>query len=110
MSPIDEALGRMAGPAVASALREILEQHGGLNGLVEGFEKQGLGEIVTSWVGNGPNLRISVVQMHLALGAGNVQQMAARARMPVPELLHKLTAYLPLAVDRMTPGGALKDP
>ncbi len=36
---------------------------GGLSGLVQAFQKNGLGDIVNSWVSTGKNLPISAVQI-----------------------------------------------
>ncbi len=110
MSDLQALLGPAVSPALLATIRRILDDHGGVKGLVEQFEHQGLGDIVASWVGNGANGRITAVQLFDALGAGNVLDMAARGGWSVPELVHKLTAYLPLAIDRLTPGGVIPDP
>jgi uncharacterized protein YidB (DUF937 family) len=110
VSDLQTLLGPSISPALLSTLRRILDDHGGVRGLVEQFEQQGLGDIVASWVSEGVNRRITAVQMYDALGAANVLDMAARGGWPVPELVHKLTAYLPLAIDRLTPGGVIPDP
>lgn len=109
MTGLDAWFGQSAGSEVAGTILRILDLHGGLQGLVEQFDRQGLGEIVSSWVGTGANRRISAVQLYEALGAANVVDMAARAHMSVPELVHKLSAYLPLAVDKLTPNGVIPD-
>ena len=104
---LNEVLGPSPGPGMRLVIDRILELHGGLHGLITQFEQQGLGAIVRSWVGTGPNRVISAVQLHQALGAGNVHDLAAAAGMSMPELVHKLTTYLPQSVDRLTPGGII---
>jgi uncharacterized protein YidB (DUF937 family) len=110
VSDLQGLLGTSTSPMLLSTIRRILDEHGGIKGLVDQFEKQGLGEIAGSWVSAGPNRPITAVQMYDALGAANVLDMAARGGWPVPELVHKLTAYLPLAIDKLTPGGVIPDP
>lgn len=51
---------------------------GGLGGLVQAFQKNGLGEIVNSWVGTGKNLPISADQIQQGLGGDLLKQLAAR--------------------------------
>ena len=51
MTGLDAWFGQSAGSEVAGTILRILDLHGGLQGLVEQFDRQGLGEIVSSWVG-----------------------------------------------------------
>jgi uncharacterized protein YidB (DUF937 family) len=90
-----------------SAVNGILEKHGGLQGVVNEFEKNGLGPTISSWVGTGPNQSISPGDLHRALGPDLLQELAAKTGMSVEELSEKLAQVLPQAVDKMTPGGAI---
>ena len=56
----------------AGLLSGLLNQVGGLNGLQELMGKAGLGEQVSSWIGNGQNLPVSAEQIQSALGSGVV--------------------------------------
>ena len=47
---------------------------GGLGGLIQVFQKQGLGDIVNSWVGTGKNLPISHEQVQQGLGGDLLKQ------------------------------------
>ena len=57
-------LGGIVGAGMVSVVNGILEQHGGLQGVVSEFEKNGLGATVKSWVGTGPNQPISPDDVH----------------------------------------------
>lgn len=46
-------------------------------------------------------------QLHQALGAGAVSQLAAKMGINPQDLLAKLTQALPSAIDKLTPGGVL---
>jgi uncharacterized protein YidB (DUF937 family) len=107
MGLFDGVLGGIVGGAMASVVNGILEQHGGVQGMVNQFEKNGLGATVRSWVGTGDNAPISPDEVHRAIGPDLLQQLAAKSGMSVPELTQKLAEVLPQAVDRMTPGGAI---
>ena len=49
MGLFDGVLGGIVGGAMASVVNGILEQHGGVPGVVNQFEKNGLGATVRSW-------------------------------------------------------------
>jgi len=92
---------------LVSVINGILERHGGVQGVVNEFERNGLGATVQSWVGTGPNAPISADEVHRVVGQDLLQQLAAKAGMSVPELTQKLSQVLPQAVDRMTPAGSV---
>jgi uncharacterized protein YidB (DUF937 family) len=107
MGLFDGVLGGVVGAGMVSVINHILEQHGGVQGVVSEFEKKGLGPTVQSWVGTGPNQPISAEQIHQVLGSGAMQELAAKAGLSVPDLAAKLAQILPQAVDKLTPGGAV---
>jgi uncharacterized protein YidB (DUF937 family) len=103
----DGLLGGIVGAGMVSVVNNILEQHGGVQGVVNQFERNGLGSTVRSWVGTGPNEAISPEDVHRALGPDLLQQLAAKSGMSVQELTQKLAQVLPQAMDKMTPDGTL---
>jgi uncharacterized protein YidB (DUF937 family) len=105
MGLLDGILGGVVGAGMVSVVNSILEKHGGVQGVVDQFEKQGLGATVKSWVGTGPNLPITADQIHQALGADTLKQLAARAGISIDEISQKLAHVLPQAVDKLTPTG-----
>jgi uncharacterized protein YidB (DUF937 family) len=107
MGMFDGVLGGIVGAGMVSVVSGILEQHGGVQGLVREFEKNGLGSTVKSWVGTGPNQPISPVDVQTTLGPELLQQLAAKSGLSVQELTQKLSQVLPQTVDTLTPGGVL---
>src|SRR5208282_2100511 len=101
MGLLNGVLGGIVGAGMVSVVNHILDQHGGVQGVVSEFEKQGFGPTVQSWVGAGPNQPITPEQIHQVLGAGAMQQLAAKAGLSVPELAAKLAQILPQAVDKL---------
>ena len=86
MGLLDEVLA-MAGSTGAqqsqhagalSAILSIINspQVGGLAGLQSMFQQGGLGHIMSSWIGNGPNLPVSANQLQNVLHGGALQQAA----------------------------------
>jgi uncharacterized protein YidB (DUF937 family) len=107
MGLFDGLLGGIVGAGMVSVVSGIIEKHGGLQGVVSEFEKNGLGPTVKSWVGTGPNQPISPEDLHRALGPDLLQQLSEKSGLSVAELTQKLSQILPQAVDTLTPGGSI---
>jgi uncharacterized protein YidB (DUF937 family) len=103
----DGLLGGIVGAGMVSVVNGILEQHGGVQGVVNEFEKNGLGATVRSWVGTGPNQPVSPDDVHKVLGPDLLQQLAAKSGLSVQDLAQRLAQVLPDAVDKMTPDGSI---
>jgi uncharacterized protein YidB (DUF937 family) len=107
MGMFDGLLGGIVGAGMVSVVSDIIEKHGGVQGVVSEFEKNGLGATVRSWVGTGPNQAISPEEVRRALGPDLLQQLSQKSGLSVDELTQKLTHVLPQAVDKLTPDGAI---
>jgi uncharacterized protein YidB (DUF937 family) len=107
MGMLDGLLGGIVGAGVVTAVNGIIEKHGGLQGVVSEFERNGLGPTIQSWVGTGPNQSISAEQIHKVLGPDLLRQLSERSGVPVQELAQKLSQVLPQAVDKLTPEGTV---
>lgn len=92
-----------------SVVGSLLNGQGGLSGLVNNFNKAGLGDIVNSWVSTGHNLPISATQLTQALGSGQLEQLARQLGMNSGQAGDLLSKYLPQVVDRLTPNGQITD-
>jgi uncharacterized protein YidB (DUF937 family) len=110
MGMMDGLLGGIVGAGVVSAVNSILEKHGGLQGVVNEFERNGLGATIGSWVGTGPNQPIAPGDLSRTLGPDLLQQLAAKTGISIQELTEKLAHVLPQAVDKMTPDGKITTP
>lgn len=77
----------------------------GLNGLIQAFEANGLGNIIGSWVGTGQNLPISAEQLQSVLGNGQLQALAQQFGFSPRDLSGQLAQLLPQVIDKLTPGG-----
>jgi uncharacterized protein YidB (DUF937 family) len=104
---MDGLIGGLVGGELASVVNNLVAQHGGVSGLVSKLESGGLGAAVQSWVGTGANAPVSSQQIHSALGADLMQQLAAKSGLSTEELAQRLSQVLPEVVDKLTPGGTL---
>lgn len=90
---------------IAAALEFVNSQPGGLNGLIERFREKGLGDIVSSWVGNGENQPIAPDALHSVLGSESVSNFAAKAGVQPDQVTGLLSQILPHVVNAATPAG-----
>jgi uncharacterized protein YidB (DUF937 family) len=119
MGLLDEVLAMAGGTGAqqsqhASALGAILSlinspQVGGLAGLQSMFQQGGLGHIMSSWIGNGPNLPVSANQLQNVLHGGALQQAAQQAGMDSSQFTSTMSTLLPHLVDKVSPNGQLPD-
>lgn len=100
-SPPSESLSR---PTADPSPGSILD---GLGGLIEEFQKKGLGETIDSWVGTGPNKQVAPPDVSDALGGDVVDELARRTGLSRDQILNELARRLPKVVDRLTPQGRL---
>jgi uncharacterized protein YidB (DUF937 family) len=120
MGLFDELMGEVAGAAggpaaggdhaaMTQALLGMLGEQGsgGLESLVSGFHAGGLGDLMSSWVGTGPNQPATGAQIEQGLGGGVLDQLAQRAGLSKQAALSVLAVVLPLVVNKLTPRGQL---
>jgi uncharacterized protein YidB (DUF937 family) len=107
MGLFDGVLGGVVGAGMVSVVNSLLEQHGGVQGVVTEFESKGLGGTVRSWVSTGANQPISAEQINKALGPDLLQQLSAKSGLPVQDLAQKLSQVLPQVIDKLTPDGTI---
>ncbi len=107
MGLLDGILGGIVGAEMATVVNQLIQQHGGVSGIVNQLQTQGLGNTVKSWVSTGPNQPVSPQELHAALGADTVAQLSAKYGLNPQDLLQRLSSALPAAIDHLTPGGAV---
>lgn len=103
------ALGDGTNSLTSGLLQLIQNQPGGLQGLVQSFHDKGLGGIVSSWIGTGPNPPISGDQVHQVLGSDQVKALAAKAGISPDVAGTAIAQILPGLIDKLTPNGSLPD-
>ena len=80
-------------------------EHGGLGGLVSKFEQAGLGNVVSSWVGNGQNQPVTGDQLTQVLGSGAISNIAAKLGVSPDQAAGQLSSILPGLINHLTPNG-----
>jgi len=78
---------------------------GGLGGLIDSFEKAGLGSLMSQWISTGPNPPATPGQIASALGPDVLSQFAQKAGIPHGDAAAALASVLPGLIDHLTPNG-----
>jgi uncharacterized protein YidB (DUF937 family) len=109
---LSQAVGDVEANALPVLLSQVLSKTdlGSVSGLVAKLQAAGLGNQVSSWLGNGANLPVTSDQLRAALGDEQVKQIANAIGLPADKLLPVLSQYLPAAIDKMSPNGKLQEP
>ena len=83
----------------------LLNNAGGLQGLLAKLQSAGLGETAQSWVGTGANRRVNPDQLGQALGPDLMGMIAAQLGGNRDQASTTLADLLPGLVDQLTPQG-----
>jgi uncharacterized protein YidB (DUF937 family) len=102
------ALGAGGGggqPDLMKIVMGLMEQSGGLPGLLQKLQQGGLADQAASWVSTGQNLPVSGDQLSGALGGDLLGSLAKQVGMGQGDLSGSLAQMLPQLIDKMTPDG-----
>ena len=116
MDQLGQAAGGMMGGqagqnSLLQAVTSLLGQNssvGGLAGIVQAFQKNGLGDIVNSWVSTGTNLPVTPDQIKQGLGSDFLSQLAGKAGVTPDAASAQLSSVLLGMVDKLTPSGKVE--
>lgn len=97
------------GAGVFQIASKVINDNGGVAGLVQKFQNSGLGEMANSWIGKGENQAVQPEQVQASLGPDQLNQLAAQLGIPASELAGHLAKVIPQVVDKLTPEGQLPE-
>ena len=112
MGLLDDAVSALGGKGgsgnqAMGALGGLVEQAGGVQGILSKLQASGLGDKVDSWIGTGPNKAISPDEVKQALGPDQVTQAAAKAGVSEDEAASGIASALPDLINKVSPDGKL---
>ena len=100
--------GDSSSSSLTGHVLDMIKNHpGGIAGLVQSFQSNGLGSIVSSWIGTGQNLPVTGDQVESALGSDKIASLAAKAGISPDQAKSALSQILPQVVDRLSPNGQI---
>jgi uncharacterized protein YidB (DUF937 family) len=110
--PLGSALGRVGGgsqPQGGNLLLQLalsmLQQNGGLEGILGKFREGGLTQQADSWVGTGQNMDISADQLQQIFGSSTISDLASRLGMSEQHAGSEMAHLLPEVINSLTPEG-----
>jgi len=103
-----DGTGGKQSPLVLMAL-QLLQQNGGLQGVLAKFQQAGYGAQANSWVSTGQNQPINADVLSQVLGHGQLGQIAQQLGMSHGDAAGGLASLLPQMIDKMTPQGQVPD-
>jgi uncharacterized protein YidB (DUF937 family) len=111
MNVMDQLKQQVAGDGNAEKIVQkvgpLLQQVGGVDGLMQKFESAGIGDVAKSWIDTGQNKTVSPDQVTQALGTEQEQQFANQAGVSTEQAAAGLSKVLPGAIDNVTPEGQI---
>lgn len=93
---------------LASAI-SLVQQGGGLDGVLDRFRQSGMAEQVESWISTGPNLGITSEQVQEIFGAEAIGGVASKLGVSVGQAGTALAQFIPEMVNRLTPDGRVPE-
>jgi uncharacterized protein YidB (DUF937 family) len=91
-------------PLMQMAL-QLLQQNGGIEGILGKFQQAGYADQAQSWISTGQNQPISADALQQVLGHGQLGQIAQQLGIGQSEAAGGLASMLPQLIDQMTPQG-----
>lgn len=104
-------LGQLSGAqggnsnAMLTTVMALVQQHGGVEGLIAKFQAGGLSDVVSSWVGTGANLPVSPTQVSQVLGDSTINNVASSLGVEPAHASSSIASMLPELINQLTPNG-----
>jgi uncharacterized protein YidB (DUF937 family) len=115
-SPLDSVLGGLGGRKQAQSgnlilqvVLSMLQQNGGLEGVLDKFRQGGMAEQADSWVSTGQNMNISADQLQQVFGSSAISDLAAQLGMSEGQASSTMAQLLPDVINRLTPEGQVPE-
>ena len=100
--------GQQQSPLMQIAL-QLLQQNGGISGVLDKFRQGGYADQADSWQSTGQNMPISGNALQEVLGSGAIGQIAQQLGMSHGDAAGRLAQVLPQLIDKFTPHGQVPD-
>ncbi len=103
---LGDKMGDMGG--IMDAISGLTSGEGlDIAGIAEKLKEGGLGDQVSSWLGDGENAPVSADQLTSALGEDKIGEMASKLGVDSGAAAESLSQVMPSLMDKMSEGGSL---
>src|SRR5262245_61047136 len=114
--PLGSAVGVLAGSNQAQSgnlllqlALSLLQQNGGLEGVLGKLRQGGLGQQADSWVSTGQNMNISADQLQQIFGSSTMRDLASRLGVREDQAGSAMAQMLPDVINNLTPQGQVPE-
>lgn len=114
MGIFDSIVGAVASAAFKSgnatqlqAVWNWVQQQGGIGTIAEKFQQGGFGNILSSWLSNTENKRVTAADIQSAFSHPELQSLATNLKTDVQEASGLLAKILPEVIDKLSPNGEI---
>ncbi len=105
---LGDKMGDMGG--IMEALSGLTSGEGlDVAGIAEKLKEGGLGDQLSSWMGDGENAPVSADELTSALGEDKIGEMASKLGVEPGAAAESLSQVMPSLMDKMSSGGSLLD-
>jgi uncharacterized protein YidB (DUF937 family) len=87
----------------------MVQQNGGLEGVLNKFRQGGLAQQADSWVSTGQNINISADQLQQVFGSSTISDLASQLGMSEGQADSAIAQVLPEVINRLTPEGQVPE-
>jgi uncharacterized protein YidB (DUF937 family) len=91
--------------SLLSVAMSLLQQHGGLSGVLDMFRQSGLSQHADSWVGTGSNMPVSGDQVQQVFGQQSITRVASQLGQSPAQAGSLMAQLLPELINHLTPQG-----
>ncbi|NCS95056.1 MAG: DUF937 domain-containing protein [Leptospira sp.] len=92
-------------PQLIVGVTKIVEENGGVAGLVQKFKDNGFSDVASSWIGKGENTSIGADDLIKVLGKDSISQLASQVGMDTNSTAGLISSMLPVVIDKLSPDG-----
>ncbi|MCZ8154934.1 MAG: YidB family protein [Leptospira sp.] len=92
-------------PQIIEGIKKIIEENGGVSGLVAKFKEKGFSEVASSWISSGENSALNPSDLVSVLGKDSVNDLAAKVGMDPDTTAGVVSNLLPIVIDKLSPDG-----
>lgn len=100
---------RQQGGSMIGMVLMLVQQMGGISGVLNMFRQKGLSRQADSWVGTGQNQAISGDDVESVFGSSKISELASRAGIPEDQARTGIAQVLPELMNQFTPEGRVPE-
>jgi len=108
-NPVSSGSQMQGGNLLLQIALMMLQQNGGLEGVLGKFRQGGLAQQADSWVSTGQNMEVSGDQVQQVFGPSTISDLASKLGIPAGQAGLVMAQILPELINQLTPQGQVPE-